>query len=106
MSFEPHWKGAFIRLFEMCKAHDGETVTILTESLSRQVNVMLAAAALAEMKVPAAILNVPGKPPAPGMPVIRSTGASNALSGESEACLLYTSPSPRDRSLSRMPSSA
>ena len=26
--------------------------------------------------------------------------------GESTACLLYTSPSPRDRSLSRMPSSA
>ena len=26
--------------------------------------------------------------------------------GESENCLLYTSPSPRDRSLSRMPSSA
>ena len=26
--------------------------------------------------------------------------------GEVEACLLYTSPSPRDRSLSRMPSSA
>ena len=25
---------------------------------------------------------------------------------ESEGCLLYTSPSPRDRSLSRMPSSA
>ena len=84
-AFEPHWKDAFIRLFELCKAHDGETVTILTESLSRQVNVMLAAAALAEMKVPAAILNVQSKPPAPGMPVIRSTGASNALSGESEA---------------------
>ena len=66
MSFEPHWKDAFIRLFEMCKAHDGETVTILTESLSRQVNVMLAAAALAELKVPAAILNVQSKPPAPG----------------------------------------
>ena len=26
--------------------------------------------------------------------------------GKSTACLLYTSPSPRDRSLSRMPSSA
>ena len=27
-------------------------------------------------------------------------------SGKTNACLLYTSPSPRDRSLSRMPSSA
>ena len=29
-----------------------------------------------------------------------------ALAAELESCLLYTSPSPRDRSLSRMPSSA
>ena len=28
------------------------------------------------------------------------------ISGENQVCLLYTSPSPRDRSLSRMPSSA
>ena len=28
------------------------------------------------------------------------------IPGEEEVCLLYTSPSPRDRSLSRMPSSA
>ena len=85
MSFEPHWKDAFIQLFELCRAHDGEAVTILTESQSRQVNVTLAAAALAEMKIPATILNVPSKPPVPGLPVIRSTGASNALSGEGDA---------------------
>ena len=30
----------------------------------------------------------------------------NVVSGKDKACLLYTSPSPRDRSLSRMPSSA
>ena len=28
------------------------------------------------------------------------------LSGEADTCLLYTSPSPRDATLSRMPSSA
>ena len=34
-------------------------------------------------------------------------GVSRSLvQGWSEVCLLYTSPSPRDRSLSRMPSSA
>ena len=32
--------------------------------------------------------------------------ANPLLLGETETCLLYTSPSPRDRSLSRMPSSA
>ena len=31
---------------------------------------------------------------------------SKAINDPSNACLLYTSPSPRDRSLSRMPSSA
>ena len=30
----------------------------------------------------------------------------NTEAAESEACLLYTSPSPRDRQKSRMPSSA
>ena len=77
--------GSEMCIRDRCKAHGGETVTILTETLSRKVNVALASAALAEMKVPAAILNVPSKPPVPGMPVIRSTGASNALSGESAA---------------------
>ena len=33
-------------------------------------------------------------------------GDKQALYGVSLPCLLYTSPSPRDRSLSRMPSSA
>ena len=33
-------------------------------------------------------------------------GAIEAASGEVESCLLYTSPSPRDGLLSRMPSSA
>ena len=34
------------------------------------------------------------------------TGATSVTSGTLSICLLYTSPSPRDRSLSRMPSSA
>ena len=33
-------------------------------------------------------------------------GVSQGLPGFSNACLLYTSPSPRDATLSRMPSSA
>ena len=35
-----------------------------------------------------------------------STGMSTSLPIQLEACLLYTSPSPRDRTRSRMPSSA
>ena len=36
----------------------------------------------------------------------RAEGAAAILLGEAEDCLLYTSPSPRDATLSRMPSSA
>ena len=38
--------------------------------------------------------------------VTRGPGATNASIGVHTACLLYTSPSPRDRQKSRMPSSA
>ena len=39
--------------------------------------------------------------------VIETSGEENGTAeGTVQACLLYTSPSPRDRSLSRMPSSA
>ena len=41
-------------------------------------------------------------------PTLREVVAAGALTrlGEAAACLLYTSPSPRDRTRSRMPSSA
>ena len=38
--------------------------------------------------------------------VVLTDGGSKSLLRLAETCLLYTSPSPRDRSLSRMPSSA
>ena len=38
--------------------------------------------------------------------LVRGTGASEVVKVKSMACLLYTSPSPRDRQKSRMPSSA
>ena len=37
---------------------------------------------------------------------ILNRGASFRIKGEASSCLLYTSPSPRDRTRSRMPSSA
>ena len=38
--------------------------------------------------------------------MLNATSGSVSLDGRDISCLLYTSPSPRDRSLSRMPSSA
>ena len=40
------------------------------------------------------------------LPKVRTFEEISAFIDEHSACLLYTSPSPRDRSLSRMPSSA
>ena len=39
-------------------------------------------------------------------PKLDSMGRAYSTGKRKDACLLYTSPSPRDRSLSRMPSSA
>ena len=39
-------------------------------------------------------------------PLFLKNGITNVFSNLSEVCLLYTSPSPRDLSTSRMPSSA
>ena len=41
-----------------------------------------------------------------GVDTARITQASSKLKALSDACLLYTSPSPRDKRQSRMPSSA
>ena len=38
--------------------------------------------------------------------MIKDLGCAFSIIGHSESCLLYTSPSPRDATLSRMPSSA
>ena len=46
-----------------------------------------------------------GNPPPPGYYIHEVGGAAMGFS-EEESCLLYTSPSPRDRTRSRMPSSA
>jgi len=48
------------------------------------------------------VLNAEGVPIRPG----KSLGLHEIISGMGESCLLYTSPSPRDLSTSRMPSSA
>ena len=45
-------------------------------------------------------------PGIPGIPGIAIPGDDASLEASAESCLLYTSPSPRDATLSRMPSSA
>ena len=81
---EGAWRDAFTELFTLCRARADETITLLTETQSRQINIDLARAALADMKLAPQIVNVASKPSHAG-PIIRSTGASTALSGETAA---------------------
>ena len=48
----------------------------------------------------------PGNPIFPGVIIIEALGQASGILGFTIICLLYTSPSPRDGLLSRMPSSA
>ena len=51
----------------------------------------------------------PGNPIVPGVILIEAMGQASGILGfktMKKTCLLYTSPSPRDRTRSRMPSSA
>ena len=58
-------------------------------------------------KAARAVANACGKNPyAPKIPCHRVIRSDGGLGGYSGSCLLYTSPSPRDATLSRMPSSA
>ena len=53
-----------------------------------------------------AALNYMDKDPETNIPKVMSIVDKAAPEGWYESCLLYTSPSPRDRTRSRMPSSA
>ena len=81
---EPHWQAAFASVFDLCAARAGESVTILAETRSRQINLALAGAALGDLRLAFDVVTVPSKPASAG-PIIRSTGASTALTGESDA---------------------
>ena len=82
--YEGAWLNAFTELFTLCGAQADETITLLTETQSRQINIDLTVDALTGMKLAHRIIAVPSKQPAAG-PIIRSTGASTALTGETAA---------------------
>ena len=78
---EPDWLEAFQTVLAQCGVTAGTTVAVLCESQSRPVLVELARLAAARLHAQAYLvqLNSPNAPP--GLPVIRSTGASQALAG-------------------------
>lgn len=75
---EAKWVRCFRRAFELSGIGDGTLVAILSETLSRQVNVKLAELALLEIGARAFHVTMPTPPQSEPVPV-RSTGASQAL---------------------------
>lgn len=81
---EAAWIDAFVATFRACGVDAEQSVIILSETQSRDVNVHLAELALARIGVRFFHLKVPSAAPAAG-PILRSTGMSLALEGQAEA---------------------
>ena len=77
-AIEAKWVSCFRRAFELSGIGKGTLVAILSETLSREVNVKLAELALIELGARAFRVTMPTPPQAAPVPV-RSTGASEAL---------------------------
>jgi 2,5-dihydroxypyridine 5,6-dioxygenase len=75
---EEKWIAAFARVLELSQLKPGESVALLSETQSREINVQLAELAALRLGGRAFHLRVPTPPQSAPVPV-RSTGASNAL---------------------------
>ncbi len=77
---EHKWIETFRRTFEMSNVREGDTVAILSESQSRQINVRLAELALLRIGAKPFHVMIPSPPQEEIVPV-RSTGSSHAIQG-------------------------
>lgn len=80
---ESKWIDAFTKTFELCNIKQGDVVAILSETLSRPVNVQLTELALLRLKARPFHIVLPTPPLDSAVP-IRSTGSSVAI-GENPA---------------------
>jgi len=83
------WISAFAQVFELCKIRPAESVVILSESQSRQVNVQLCELALGQMGLSYFHIKVPTPLDEAG-PIIRSSGACVALNNQDTAVAALT----------------
>jgi len=79
-----HWIDAFVKVFDRCRIGTDESVIVLAELHSRDINVQLAELALARLGCTFARLVLPSSA-APAGPIVRSSGASLALTGQAAA---------------------
>jgi 2,5-dihydroxypyridine 5,6-dioxygenase len=78
---ESAWLDAFEAVLSQCGVTPGDTVAILSETQSRPILVELSRLAAARLRAQVFVLQRPSLPATPGLPVIRSTGASHVLQG-------------------------
>jgi 2,5-dihydroxypyridine 5,6-dioxygenase len=78
---EGKWIDLFAQVFELCRVRPGDQCAVLSESQSRQLNVILAELALLRLGARPFHVIVPTPKQVSPVP-IRSTGASNVLAGQ------------------------
>lgn len=83
-SIERKWIAAFRRVFELCAVVPGTHAVVLSETLSRRINVKLSELALLELGARVCHVVVPSPPLRDPVP-LRSTGSSLALQGQRPA---------------------
>ena len=88
-SIEQKWIACFRQVFELCAVQKGTVAVVLSETLSRQVNVKLAELALLDLGAQVCHVTMPS-PPLPGAIPLRSTGTSLALQNNRAALAALT----------------
>lgn len=78
---EPAWLDAFETVLSQCGVTPGDSVAILSETQSRPILVELSRLAASRLRAHVFVIQLTTPPATPGLPVIRSTGACNALQG-------------------------
>lgn len=79
-SIEAKWLACFKQVFKLCGVQPGDRVAVLSETLSRAVNVKLAELALVDLGAQAFHVVLPS-PPQKVPVAVRSTGSSQAIQG-------------------------
>ncbi|MCK9511060.1 MAG: peptidase M29 [Pigmentiphaga sp.] len=86
---EQKWIACFRQVFTLCAVRQGTVAVVLSETLSRQVNVKLAELALLDLGAQVCHVTLPSPPLAGSVP-LRSTGTSLALQNNRAALAALT----------------
>ncbi len=78
---EPAWLDAFETVWGQCGVTPGAVVAILAETQSRPILIELSRLAAARLGAQVFVVQLSTPPTVPGLPIIRSTGACNAIQG-------------------------